>query len=62
MSAFTEWSGPGFSDHQQSAIMRLEVCHGEQLVRYRGETETGLMKAIKATLDPKNIMNPGRVI
>ncbi len=34
----------------------------EQLVRYRGETETGLMKAIKAALDPKNIMNPGKVI
>jgi FAD/FMN-containing dehydrogenase len=28
----------------------------------RGETETGLMKAIKAALDPKNIMNPGKVI
>ncbi len=36
--------------------------HREQLVRYRGETETGLMKAIKAALDPKNIMNPGKVI
>ncbi len=35
---------------------------GAQLVRYRGETETGLMKAIKAALDPKNIMNPGQVI
>ena len=34
----------------------------EQLVRYRGETETGLMKAVKAALDPKNIMNPGKVI
>ncbi|MEE8345145.1 MAG: FAD-linked oxidase C-terminal domain-containing protein [Woeseiaceae bacterium] len=29
---------------------------------FRGETETGLMKAIKAALDPKNIMNPGKVI
>jgi len=34
----------------------------EQLVRYRGETETGLMKSVKAALDPKNIMNPGKVI
>ncbi len=34
----------------------------EQLVRYRGETETGLMKAIKVALDPQNIMNPGKVI
>jgi FAD/FMN-containing dehydrogenase len=34
----------------------------EQLVEYRGETETGLMKAVKAALDPQNIMNPGKVI
>jgi FAD/FMN-containing dehydrogenase len=34
----------------------------DQLVRYRGETETGLMKAVKAALDPQNIMNPGKVI
>jgi len=34
----------------------------EQLARYRGETETGLMRAVKAALDPKNIMNPGKVI
>jgi FAD/FMN-containing dehydrogenase len=34
----------------------------EQLLRYRGETETGLMKAVKAALDPDNIMNPGKVI
>ncbi len=34
----------------------------EQLVQYRGETETGLMRAVKAALDPKNIMNPGKVI
>ncbi|MDX1404004.1 MAG: FAD-binding oxidoreductase [Woeseiaceae bacterium] len=34
----------------------------EQLVRYRDATEIGLMKALKAALDPKNIMNPGKVI
>ena len=34
----------------------------EHLVRYRGATETGLMKAVKSALDPKNIMNPGKVI
>ena len=34
----------------------------EHLVHYRGQTETGLMKAVKAALDPKNIMNPGKVI
>ena len=36
--------------------------HREQLARYRGETETGLMKAIKAALEPKNIINPAKVI
>ncbi len=34
----------------------------EHLVHYRGATETGLMKAVKGALDPKNIMNPGKVI
>ncbi len=34
----------------------------EQLLRYRGATETGLMKAVKAALDPQDIMNPGKVI
>jgi hypothetical protein len=24
------WSGPGFPDHQLSAIMRLEVSYGEK--------------------------------
>ncbi len=43
-------------------IIRRITDIGEQLVRYRGETETGLLKAIKAALDPKNIMNPGKVI
>ena len=43
-------------------IIRRITDIGEQPVRYRGETETGLMKAIKAAPDPKNIMNPGKVI
>jgi len=34
----------------------------EQLAHYRGATEIGLMKTLKAALDPKNIMNPGKVI
>jgi len=24
------WSGPGFTDHLTSAIMRMEVCHGKK--------------------------------
>ena len=34
----------------------------EHLVHYRGQTETDLMKAVKAALDPRNVMNPGKVI
>ena len=32
------------------------------LQQYRGETELGLMRTIKAALDPHNTMNPGKVI
>jgi FAD/FMN-containing dehydrogenase len=32
------------------------------LRRFRGATELGLMRTIKAALDPHNIMNPGKVI
>lgn len=32
------------------------------LVRYKSDVELSLMKAMKMTLDPKNIMNPGKVI
>lgn len=31
------------------------------LLHYRGELEVGLMRAIKVTLDPNNIMNPGKL-
>ena len=50
MAAFTESGRSNITDI------------GEQLVRYRGKTETGLIKAIKAALDQKNIMHPGKVI
>jgi D-lactate dehydrogenase (cytochrome) len=33
-----------------------------ELVRYRSAVELDLMRAMKQALDPKNIMNPGRVI
>lgn len=34
----------------------------EHLEHYRGEIEVGMMRTIKAALDPDNIMNPGKVI
>ena len=49
-------------DGSISAEHGIGQAKREQLLRYRGETETGLMKAVKAALDPKNIMNPGKVI
>lgn len=34
----------------------------EHLELYRGKVETSLMRALKASLDPANLMNPGKVI
>lgn len=34
----------------------------EHLEHYRGRVETGLMRTLKASLDPANLMNPGKVI
>jgi D-lactate dehydrogenase (cytochrome) len=34
----------------------------DELVRYKSPVEIELMRALKRTLDPHNIMNPGKVI
>ena len=34
----------------------------EELLRYKSPVEIGLMRAIKQTLDPLNLMNPGKVL
>lgn len=51
-----EMNGSFSAEH---GIGRLKM--GE-LVRYRPPVELALMKSLKATLDPKGIMNPGRVV
>jgi D-lactate dehydrogenase (cytochrome) len=44
------------AEHGLGALKRDEIC------RYKSEVELELMKTIKRALDPKNIMNPGKVI
>ena len=34
----------------------------DELPRYRSKTELDIMRAIKRTIDPGNIMNPGKVL
>lgn len=45
-----------------SAEHGVGVLKRAQLARYRAGTELELMRAIKATLDPHNLMNPGKVL
>jgi len=45
-----------------SAEHGLGKMKREAILRYKSETEIGMMRALKATLDPKGIMNPGKVL
>jgi FAD/FMN-containing dehydrogenase len=44
------------AEHGIGALKRAD------LVRHKGAVELGMMRAIKAALDPLNIMNPGKVL
>jgi len=45
-----------------SAEHGLGVLRRDEASRYRSETERRLMKSLKQSFDPKNLMNPGKVI
>jgi FAD/FMN-containing dehydrogenase len=44
------------AEHGIGQAKRADLRH------YRGDVELGLMRTLKAALDPQNIMNPGKVI
>lgn len=45
-----------------SAEHGVGILKKEQLRRYRSPVEVGLMQALKAALDPENLLNPGKVL
>jgi FAD/FMN-containing dehydrogenase len=45
-----------------SAEHGLGVLRNREAARYRSHVELRLMHAIKAALDPMNIMNPGKLL
>jgi FAD/FMN-containing dehydrogenase len=45
-----------------SAEHGIGVQKRDQLPRYKSDTELDVMRALKRTLDPKRILNPGKVI
>jgi FAD/FMN-containing dehydrogenase len=49
----------GGSISAEHGIGRLKV---EALARMKGETELALMRAVKRAIDPKGLMNPGKVL
>ena len=49
-------------DGSFSAEHGIGTLKKDDLVRYRSAVELELMKALKQTLDPKGIMNPGKVL
>ena len=45
-----------------SAEHGLGVMKRDEILRYKSETEMDVMRALKRTFDPKNILNPGKVV
>lgn len=45
-----------------SAEHGLGIAKNEAAARYKSETEIAVMRALKKALDPKNILNPGKLL
>jgi FAD/FMN-containing dehydrogenase len=45
-----------------SAEHGIGVMKRSDLKRYKSPVEVDLMRALKRTLDPKNILNPGKLV
>lgn len=45
-----------------SAEHGLGIMKRDEILRFKSETEMDVMRALKHTLDPKNILNPGKVV
>ncbi len=45
-----------------SAEHGLGLAKNEMIVHYKSAAEIELMKSLKTALDPKNILNPGKVL
>ena len=45
-----------------SAEHGLGVMKRDEILRYKSQTEMDVMRALKRTLDPNNILNPGKVV
>ena len=49
-------------DGSMSAEHGIGVMKRDELLRYKSAAEIAVMRALKHTLDPKNILNPGKVV
>jgi FAD/FMN-containing dehydrogenase len=49
-------------DGSFSAEHGIGVLKKHEMERYKSPVELNLMRALKHTLDPNNIMNPGKVV
>lgn len=49
-------------DGSISAEHGIGFCHVEDLENFKSDVDIALMQAIKSVIDPKNVMNPGKIL